>query len=180
MNTCDVQRFDRSKPPQGYNVGWSTHGTSEWSFTSPAGARFPRPASGIDDLAGFASEAEAIAAAWAQHQERNDPPGMPVEYVRPTDPLWVAAHDGWWVYTTVVGGMLCLFRRDDEASARAAAWAWYWRRVALADALICFDPRKVKWDPDVWPRCLAWSDEQVAAVERWLAEGGELPEVLRG
>jgi len=32
---------------------------------------------------------------------------------------------------------------------------------------------------DTWPRCLAWPDEQVSAVERWLAEGGELPEVLR-
>lgn len=32
---------------------------------------------------------------------------------------------------------------------------------------------------EFWPRCLAWSDEQVAEVERWLAEGGEPPEVLR-
>lgn len=31
-----------------------------------------------------------------------------------------------------------------------------------------------------WPRGLAWPDGLVAAVERWLAEGGEPPEVLRG
>lgn len=30
-----------------------------------------------------------------------------------------------------------------------------------------------------WPRCLTWSDEQVSEVERWLAEGGAPPEVLR-
>jgi predicted RNA-binding Zn-ribbon protein involved in translation (DUF1610 family) len=32
-----------------------------------------------------------------------------------------------------------------------------------------------------WPRCLTWSDEQVAEVERWLVDStAELPEVLRG
>lgn len=34
---------------------------------------------------------------------------------------------------------------------------------------------------DAWPLCLTWSDEQVAAVERWLIDStAELPEVLRG
>lgn len=33
---------------------------------------------------------------------------------------------------------------------------------------------------DAWPAALAWPDEQVAAVERWLAEGGAPPEVIRG
>lgn len=32
---------------------------------------------------------------------------------------------------------------------------------------------------DAWPAALAWSSDQTAAVERWLADGGELPEVLR-
>lgn len=32
-----------------------------------------------------------------------------------------------------------------------------------------------------WPRCLTWPDDQVAEVERWLADGSsEMPEVLRG
>lgn len=30
------------------------------------------------------------------------------------------------------------------------------------------------------PRCLTWSDEQVAEVERWLVDFAVLPEVLRG
>jgi hypothetical protein len=31
----------------------------------------------------------------------------------------------------------------------------------------------------LWPRCLTWSDDQVAVVERWLADPtAEMPEVL--
>lgn len=36
------------------------------------------------------------------------------------------------------------------------------------------------FDDELWPRCLTWSDEQVAEVERWLADStAEMPEVLR-
>lgn len=53
----------------------------------------------------------------------------------------------------------------------AAAWVWYWRRAGLSRALERFE--------FYWPACLAWSDEQVSAVERWLTEDGALPAVLR-
>lgn len=34
---------------------------------------------------------------------------------------------------------------------------------------------------DIRPRCLTWSDEQVAEVERWLADSAaEMPAVLGG
>lgn len=65
---------------------------------------------------------------------------------------------------------------DAEPTARAAAWTWHDRRHALADKLDA-DNWQIGED-SVWPRCLTWSDEQVAAVERWLADGGEMPEVL--
>ena len=66
-----------------------------------------------------------------------------------------------------------------SAEARAAAWAWYWRRLAAVEAA----DRKgwaAPGDPlDPWPAALTWSDEQVSEVERWLSDGGEPPEVLR-
>lgn len=34
--------------------------------------------------------------------------------------------------------------------------------------------------PSIWPRCLTWTDEQVAEVEHWLRDSAaEMPEVLR-
>lgn len=34
--------------------------------------------------------------------------------------------------------------------------------------------------PSIWPRCLTWTDEQVAEVERWLQDStAKMPEVLR-
>jgi hypothetical protein len=56
----------------------------------------------------------------------------------------------------------------------AARWAWYERRLALESS----DGAPVPAAP-VWPRCLSWSDDQIAVVERWLAEGGPLPKLLR-
>jgi hypothetical protein len=58
---------------------------------------------------------------------------------------------------------------------RAIVWAEKAREDEASD-----DLAPAPLDLQVWPRCLTWSDEQVADVERWLAEGGELPEVLRG
>lgn len=197
MNTYDILRLDRNKPPQGYNVGWSTHGASEWSFTSPAGARFPRPASGIDDLAGFASEAEAIAATWTHHQERNDPPGLSVGYEVSSDgkrQTW-----GFFVGDSMVWRARGLASRE---AARAAAWTWYWRRVIIVNrmegpmetpcgcgrgmpgAVICVHVRKrlAGLAADAWPRALSWSDEVCASVELWLdtpARDAPLPTVFR-
>ena len=72
-----------------------------------------------------------------------------------------------------------------QAEARGAAWIWYDHRLALAAALearvdAAYSGARTDHGETWWPRCLTWSDEQVAAAERWLAEGGEMPEVLRG
>jgi hypothetical protein len=64
-----------------------------------------------------------------------------------------------------------------RTEARAAAWAWYKRRLS---ACAQFE-REVEFGPDLWPRALTWSDDQVAEVERWLVDStAEMPEVLRG
>lgn len=60
---------------------------------------------------------------------------------------------------------LALNNPDDgltEETATAAAWAHRrGRRLSSVERLV-------------------WPNDQVAEVERWLAEGGEVPEVLRG
>jgi hypothetical protein len=80
-------------------------------------------------------------------------------------------------------------------AARAAAWAWYDCRLGLAekwqriydtdgDARQLAVVRYRGADDEMafdnwWPRCLTWPDEQVAKVERWLADStAEMPEVL--
>lgn len=54
----------------------------------------------------------------------------------------------------------------DLAEARAAAWAWYERRLALACR---HDVESGALLDDPWPICLSWTDERMAAVEEWLA-----------
>lgn len=141
-----VDRLDRSQNPPGYE---------------DCGSWFPSS----DDL--------ARAEFWRAFEEKNDPPGLVVDHVRPpVDPLQVAAHPGWWVYTSATGGLLCLFRRDDEAAARATAWAWYWRRVKLVDALDNL-ARQGKMhravglhEPgELWPDVLTWTDDYVEQIE---------------
>lgn len=109
---------------------------------------------------------QALHLSWAHYKSRHDPPGLRLhcEESQPDD-LWTVtvgdANDipGQWI---------------SDTAARAAAWVWYDRRLALATSL---DSHGL----DIyWPRCLAWSDEQVDAVERWLADtSAPFPEVLR-
>lgn len=110
----------------------------------------------------------ALAAVWAHYEREHDPPGMQVHawgYGRRE------AEQPWWRARASA----------NLAESRAAAWAWYWRRVALADALAMITmSSSAGVRTPFWPRCLAWSDEQVAEVDHWIAEGGGAPEVLRG
>lgn len=166
-----VERLDRTQQPPGYVV----------EHDGPDGRWYWDDTSGMPRCAGYKdSRDNAIAAAWAHFEAANDPPGMVVY----DDPF--SGGDVWWWgdEDRAYSDEPC----DSDDQARAAVWAWYWRRVAVADKVEFGDP---DGDPDdfpraqddgvgpIWPRCLAWPDEQVAEVERWLAEGGELPEVLR-
>lgn len=169
----DIERLDYTKPPPGYVVRYEDcsmangDGPPLWWYGAP------------HYMASTSSEAEAVAAAWAHHKERHDPPGITVGRVH-SPPTYAV----WWAYYTGGGGLLCLFHRFSEADARAAAWARYDRRLALCGRLAAAGVDDVLFAvterTSLWPRCLTWSDDHVAAVERWLDDPTvEMPEVLR-
>jgi len=180
--TQTIARLDRTQPPPGYHVGyydgwwWSTRQSDE-------------PFDGNESP--LASREAAIAAAWAHYERANDPPGLcpgRLGGVLNSD-LERADYDPRverWIWTGVfraVNGILTGSGEVSEgrawptmAEARAAAWAWYWRRLALSRRLcdegpmgvVVTEGRALACGVDHWPRCLAWPDEQVSAVERWL------------
>ncbi len=167
QETADIQRLDYSKPPPGYTVEADSIGI--WGWTG--GGHHC-------DAFGLGHEDAAIADAWKHHRRHNDPQGLAVNA---------------WGF---------------GAAARAAAWTWYDQRRALSvrvDSLLecevcgnrepqtgcdaqpgaqpwCIEcDREMVGFDDMWPDCLAWSDDQVAEVERWLVDSNaETPEVLRG
>ncbi len=169
-----VARLDRTKPPPGYVVRPDMRGAFGPHPTGP-GYEF---ACGNLIRGSYDAEAEATAAAWAHYECEHDPPGMETFDYPGGGAVFGYVRDGW--PEQAPGGW------DTRDAARAAAWAWYWRRVAVGDVIV---REQVgigeRWaampvpPKRAWPRCLAWSDEQVAEVERWLAEGGAPPEVLR-
>lgn len=120
---------------------------------------------------GYSGETTSVDA-WSEWKAKNDPPGFTLYRNGPTWSWAIDVADG-----VVVGEPYAVVE-----DARRHAWKWYDRRRALA--------RVVRHQPDdsilnmvrlVWPRCLTWSDEQVAEVERWLVDStAEMPEVLRG
>lgn len=120
----------------------------------------------------------AIAAAWALTKERSNPPGMETREWPGPDKAWI------W---SVLARPECRGVSGSQSAARAAAWAWYERRLALAERLAGFGDFEAARTGSCpwWPASLFWSDEQVSTVERWMADlaGGhgpaELPEVLR-
>ncbi len=146
----NILRLDYSKPPPGWDVA------GPW----PAGL---------------------IVAAWKDYKREHDPPGMwttrssevteaygdqtweagPAELLNGTGPTWIGQY-------------------GSRPEARAAAWAWYDRRDNIADALVIFTmPSSASVRSPFWPRCLTWTDEQVAEVERWLWDSSaKMPAVL--
>lgn len=225
-----VERLDYSKPPPGYTVG------DELEEDAPLFTwRWDGEWMGRED-----EKTDALAAAWAHHKARRDPPGIQVHFIAGRGYLvQVFDHPAGESPDNHVGPTYEPLA--DLASARAAAWAWYDRRLAVAqrlngDVVVLVEhldgggTRRVStprsqvvaalWpmitmgtDDDaraevvaeaerlfsegclsfegdqpielesvtVWPRCLTWSDEQAAEVERWLVDSSvETPEVLRG
>lgn len=131
------------------------------------------------------------------YKNENDPPGGKI----------VGHLDGWaFGFPNQDKEAIGSYNMPHEA--RAAAWAWYDRRRALAarvDSLLecevcgnrepqtgydaqpdaqpwCIEcDREMVGFDNMWPDCLAWSDDQVAEVERWLVDSNaETPEVMRG
>lgn len=174
--TADIQRLDYGEPPPGYQVGQGSEAQWYW-VRGPVDGEGHR-----GDIA--LGEDAALTAAWTHVKVHHDPPG-----VYRCGPLAL--------YITFGPGLPQLLSRTE-------AWAWYDRRLALAaklDVALIVDEEPFKgriirtvvpagearhFDGEqrpyaAWPRILTWSDEQVAEVERWLADSNaETPEVLRG
>lgn len=117
-----------------------------------------------------------IVAAWKDYKREHDPPGMTEIF-----------GCGGMVDGEIVRGLKFRFGiasdevlYADRDKARAAAWAWYDRRDNIADALVIFTmPSSASVRSPFWPRCLTWTDEQVAEVERWLWDSSaKMPAVL--
>ncbi len=127
-----------------------------------------------------ATRAEAVRQIGARDAElaalvTNDPPGMQV--------AGPAGNTTLWSWRLLSGAHEAVLWSRSEAEARAAAWAWYDRRLALHERLRCgLGDRLGRCDGlDFWPLILSWSDDQVAEVERWLVDSTVgMPEVLRG
>ena len=155
-----VPRLDYSKPPPGYST-WTYKGAT--LYQAPNGEQIgPR------------------SAAWAHYKTSNDPPGLDV-----MDDALV----GWGfqvlrmrTWPTPGTRPVREFHIIDggQQPARTAAWAWYDRRNRLIDRGLAHRGRG--WmGLNPWPRCLTWSDDHVAEIERWLVDStAEMPEVLRG
>jgi len=174
--TETVERLDYSRLPPDY---WVEQDAGD--PPSDAWGAYLRPLWTHEtewESAWLAHREDALAAAWAHYKERHDPPGMAVHHI------------SWWVdgYLEETGG-----DGESHAAARVAAWAWHDRRLALAERVedarfeelgvsaSASDEAARPLRAPSWPRCLTWSDAQVAEVERWLVDAtAELPEVLHG
>ena len=178
-----VAQLDYSKPPPGYTIAGdhdeprvraglaADSRDSGWVWVQGSIADGQRRA------VGARSWAEALSAAWAHYKAHNDPPGMLVSHKLKAPALeWWAA----WVFMQDGSGRCQRIASGAESETRAAAWAWYDRRHALTERGLAHRGRG--WAAlAAWPRCLTWTDEQVAEVENWLADStAEMPEVLRG
>lgn len=162
---ADIARLDFSKPPPGYEISEEPDADdAEWGFESgpPWCARLRPLWEHVEwTSAWVVTEAAALVAAWAHYKARHDQPGN-IDRIM----LDLGVED-WGV--------------------PAARWAWYERRLALAERLAGFGDFEAARTGSCpwWPACLVWSDEQVSAVERWIADlagvhgPAELPEVLR-
>lgn len=164
-----IQRLDYSKPPPGY--AWLDLGLELAPGCAP------------------------LASAWSHYKASSDPPGLTVAW-EPADRCCGPDGAGDWEVTLIspTGTTEVVWWSSVEAkgavteigtvsvAARVAAWAWHDRRLALWRKLEHAEvvTRQYIAD-DFWPAIVSWSDEQVAAAERWLVDSTmELPEVLGG
>lgn len=98
-------------------------------------------------------EQQAQIRAWEHYESRHDLPGMDI----------------------IRGALEAVYRAAGDLSllTRAAAWAWYWRRVAVSLAM---EASGIEAYKSVWPDCLAWPDKTVAHHEAAMRLLG-MPEV---
>lgn len=137
-----IEKLDRTQPPPGYEIRDTSYedGDDEVGGYGVNISEWSWIADGYTDSA--SSRNACVADAWRNYEEDNDPPGMETwnEAEGPPGGVWMVG---------VLGESGHFGNYRSEIEARADAWSHYWRRVVFINA---------------WPRCLAWSDEQVASV----------------
>lgn len=165
----DIERLDFSKPPPGYMGPDENTMRCCWHMSAPADDYF----SACQD-----TPQEALVHAWAHYQERHDPPRFLVSDDGEGHAAWLLP-DGLTTNDVEYNPGYAT-----EAEARAAAWAHYKARLTLAErveSLLLAPGVAAEVVAESWPCCLTWSNEQAAAVERWLVDStAEMPEVFCG
>lgn len=143
---------------------------------------YSKPPPGIDPRAmllahrGGTWGPREIAAAWAEH----DPPGMTVtvDVATGDDVYWFAPEPPPGHFATCFPGEPV----DNEAEARAAAWAWHNRRHALARD-IADQIGKSDGAAELLAAFLRWTDDECAEVEAYAAlpfpRSVDMPAALR-
>lgn len=117
-----------------------------------------------------------LAEAWSAYKSCHEPPGLLVEWFQGRGcGEWTISYGTGLVYNRRHDR-----REDGRKDTLAIAWAWYDRRHQMIESILVHRGRG--WmNLARWPQCLAWSDEQVAQIERWLNDSAaETPEVFRG
>lgn len=173
----DAEMLDYGKPPPG------------WSPIHACGyedGTFYRCMRGGTGYRGETIE-EVKAAAWAHYKTEHDPPGMRVIGTGDADQTFAGVRHFFLSHTGQAENSAA------RAEARVVAWAWHDRRLALAGRVLAevsiaserlYGGLNVglpssRAPLEIWPRCLTWTDEQVAEVEAWMQDRGQtMPTVL--
>lgn len=189
-----VERLDRTQPPPGWSaslveVAWAHYearhdppGTWAWGLDTHVKAANDTGIQGWADGDLVEHQGEVLAAAWTWYWRRA---GLSVRV--DAEVVVLIEHYGGGASSRVLTSRaraadalrpMLTIAADEDAQEETIAEV----ERLFAEGRLVFegDPPIELAAVDVWPRCLAWTDEQVAAVERWLAEGGAPPEVLGG
>lgn len=135
MSPTAIDRLDYSKPPRLYLERASDPQVEAGLYAAPT----------YETCYVGMTRGDSLLAAWAHYKASNDPPGMCIEEVAGADVAWR------WV---VVADRERRFLAGTQMSARAAAWAWYDRRLQLANL------------GSPWPFVLTWSNDECADEAR--------------
>lgn len=191
IGVCPRPPGDRSEPPEHYSVtrftteeiveddlvevwgGWNIWGPDDY-FVSPC----VYDDTNLDyQIAVETSRRAAVQAAWEHFDKqppklRHDPPGL-------------VSHEDRFCLKESRDGLGTILGRTYHVAglrglSRVAAWDWYIRRLEIHEAMSRRALQAIfKGLGNTWPAVLAWTDEQVTDVERWMANpSSELPEVF--
>lgn len=147
MDKPVFQQLDYSKPPPGSDSQHLDRAGIISSFWM--GMRYEVAA----ELMGRLTP-DAIREEWTHYKASNDPPGIVVTSDEEADVGH--GHAAWLLSESLTSDDAVAYHDGFAAtsSARAAAWTWYDRRLALVES-----------HGALWPDCLAWDDDLCSEIE---------------